>query len=50
MAAVNRCACGAPSRPIAHIGCLFSGLVCECRLSFFSGSPDSTDFFTQSLP
>jgi hypothetical protein len=45
-----RRACGVPSRPIAHIGCLFSGLVGKDRLSFFSGSPDSTDFIARVLP
>jgi hypothetical protein len=42
--------CGAPPRPTAHIGCLFSGLVGERRLSFFSRSPDSTDFIARVLP
>jgi len=31
-------------RPIAHIGCLFSGLVLPRRLSFFGTSPDSKLF------
>jgi drug/metabolite transporter (DMT)-like permease len=33
--------CGAPSRPIAHIACPFSGLVDVGQLSFFGLSPDS---------
>jgi drug/metabolite transporter (DMT)-like permease len=36
-----RAGCGEPSRAIAHIGCLFSGLVDCSQLSFFKHSPDS---------
>jgi hypothetical protein len=35
---------------IAHIGFLFSDLVRRRRLSFFSRSPDSTDFHARVLP
>jgi hypothetical protein len=33
-------------RAIAHIGCLFSDLVCDSQLSFFGCSPDSTNLAT----